>query len=180
MLSQVVFGYLWLWILDPTIGPLNKVLSVFAGHDVYNPWLTDPTLAFWTVTAVFIWCHWGFGFLIFLSGLQDLPQDCLEAASIDGATTMQRFRKITWPLLMPITVVVSVVSMLLAMKIFATVLIMTNGGPGYATQVPTVLIYQEAFQFHRVGRSAAISMVFAVVLVLLSLIQLALGRRSDR
>lgn len=180
MLSPVVFGYLWLWILDPTIGPVNTTISAIIGHDFFVTWLGSPTLAFWSVTAVFIWSHWGFGFLIFLSGLQGIPQDLMDAASLDGASSLQRFRRVTWPLLLPITLVVSVVSMLLAMQIFATVLIMTNGGPGYSTQVPTVLIYQEAFQYHRVGRAAAISIVFAIIMVLLSVGQLLLGRRGSK
>ena len=177
MLSPVVFGYLWLWILDPSIGPLNTVLSRIVGHTVSVAWLGSPTLAFWSIAAVFVWCHWGFGFLIFLSGLQGVPQDYLDAAALDGATSLQRFRHIVWPLLIPITLVVTVVSLLLAMQIFATTLIMTNGGPGYATEVPTLLIYQEAFVYYRVGRSAAISIVFGLFMLLMSGAQLLVGRK---
>lgn len=177
MLSTVVFGYLWLWILDPNIGPVNRVLGAVAGHVVSTAWLASPGSAFWTVAAVFVWAHWGFGFLIFLSGLQNIPQDLVDASALDGANAVQRFRYVVWPLLIPIAIVVSVVSLLLALQIFGTVLIMTNGGPGYSTQVPTVLIFQEAFLYYRVGRSAAMSVVFGLFMVVISVIQLYAARR---
>jgi multiple sugar transport system permease protein/raffinose/stachyose/melibiose transport system permease protein len=177
MLSTVVFGYLWLWILDPNIGPFNRALGAITGHTISTTWLGDPKTAFWTVAAVFVWAHWGFGFLVFLSALQNIPRDLMEAAALDGAGPIARFRYIVRPLLMPIVILVSVVSLLLALQIFGTVLIMTNGGPGYSTQVPTVLIYQEAFQYFRVGRSAAMSVIFGAFMVAVSILQARIGRR---
>lgn len=177
MLSPVVFGFLWTWILDPNVGPVNRALGWMVGHVVSIAWLGTPSTAFWLVALVFVWAHWGFGFLIFLSGLQGIPRELLEAALLDGANARQRFVYIVWPLLAPVVVLVSVVSLLLAMQIFGTVLVMTNGGPGYSTQVPTLLIYQEAFVNFRVGRGAAISVIFGVFLVAISGAQVWAGKR---
>jgi len=177
MLSPVVFGYLWAWILDPNVGPLNKLLSGLTGGTVSFAWLATPGLTLWVVAFVFVWAHWSFGFLIFLSGLQSVPSELTEAAQLDGANGRQQFRYIVWPIIAPVAVVVSVVSLLLAMQIFGTVFVLTNGGPGYSTQVPTLLIYQEAFVNFRVGRAAAMSVIFGLVLVMCSGLQVFAARR---
>jgi ABC-type sugar transport system permease subunit len=173
----VVFGYLWAWILDPNVGPLNKLLSALTGGTVSFAWLATPGLTLWVVAFVFVWAHWSFGFLIFLSGLQSVPRELTEAAQLDGANGRQQFRYVVWPVIAPVAVVVSVVSLLLAMQIFGTVFVLTNGGPGYSTQVPTLLIYQEAFVNFRVGRAAAMSVIFGVVLVMCSGLQVLAARR---
>ena len=128
---------------------------------------------------MYVWYHWGFGFLLFLAGLQGVPRELYEAASIDGAGAWGRFRFVTWPQLIPVTTIVSVLTLLGALQIFGTVQVLTNGGPGYLTEVPTLRIYKEGFQFHRFGVAAAMSVVFGAILIALSLVQIWLGRRSD-
>jgi ABC-type sugar transport system permease subunit len=179
ILSVIVIGFLFSWILDPAVGPFNRMLTSLGLDDWTRAWLAEPATAFPSLAAVYIWAHWGIGFLLFLAGLQSIPIDVLEAATIDGAGAWQRFRDIIWPLMIPITAVVSVITLLLALQIFGTILVTTNGGPGYHTEVPTLQIYKESFVFFRFGVAAAMSVVFGIVLIIVSLGQLWLSRRFE-
>jgi ABC-type sugar transport system permease subunit len=179
VLSVVVVGVLFASILAPGAGALNRLLELVGLGGLQQNWLGDPAVALPTVAAVFVWFHWGFGFLLFLAGLQDIPKEQYEAAELDGASPAARFRYITWPHLAPVTTIVSLLTLLAALQIFGTVQVLTNGGPGYHTMVPTLAIYNEAFVNWRYGSAAAMSVIFGGVLVLLSVIQLAIsGRRS--
>ena len=176
--SVVVVGMMFAWILQGSVGILNRALGAVGLEMLQRRWLTDPETALPSVALVYVWFHWGFGFLLFLAGLQGVPRELHEAASIDGAGAWGRFRYVTWPQLIPVTTIVSVLTLLGALQIFGTVQVLTNGGPGYLTEVPTLRIYKEGFQFHRFGVAAAMSVVFGSILVALSLIQIWLGRRS--
>ena len=179
VLSVVVVGLLFSFILAPGSGVLNRLLEIFGLGSLAQNWLGDPAIALPAVAAVFIWFHWGFGFLLFLAGLQDVPQELYEAAELDGANAWTRFRYITWPQLAPVTSIVSLLTLLAALQIFGTVQVLTNGGPGYHTMVPTLAIFNEAFVNYRYGSAAAMSVIFGGALVLLSVLQLAItGRRS--
>jgi ABC-type sugar transport system permease subunit len=175
--SVVVVGMMFGWLLQPTVGFVNRGLE-YVGLGVFkHNWLADPVTALPTVAAVYVWYHWGFGFLLFLAGLQGIPRELHEAAAIDGAGALQRFRHITWPQLMPVTSIVGVLTLLGALQIFGTVQVLTNGGPGYHTEVPTLRIYKEAFQSHRFGSAAAMSVIFGSVLIGLSVLQIWIARR---
>ncbi|MBD8466480.1 carbohydrate ABC transporter permease [Plantibacter sp. CFBP 8798] len=181
VLSVVVVGLLFSFILAPGSGVLNRVLETLGLGTLAQNWLGDPAVALPAVAAVFIWFHWGFGFLLFLAGLQDVPKELYEAAELDGAGPWTTFRSITWPHLAPVTSIVSLLTLLAALQIFGTVQVLTNGGPGYHTMVPTLAIYNEAFVNWRYGSAAAMSVVFGGALVLLSVFQLAItGWRSRR
>ncbi len=175
--SVVVVGMMFAWILQPTVGILNRTLVALGLESLKHNWLSEPATALPAVSGVYVWYHWGFGFLLFLAGLQGVPRELYEAASIDGAGAWQRFRYITWPQLTPVTTIVTVLTLLAALQIFGTVQVLTNGGPGYVTEVPTLRIYKEGFQFNRFGVAAAMSVVFGTILMTLSLIQIWLGRR---
>ena len=175
--SVVVVGMMFGWLLQPTVGFMNRALEGVALGGLKHNWLGDPATALPTVAAVYVWYHWGFGFLLFLAGLQGIPRELYDAASIDGAGALQRFRHITWPQLMPVTSIVGVLTLLAALQIFGTVQVLTNGGPGYHTEVPTLRIYKEAFQSNRFGSAAAMSVLFGAILVALSLLQIWIGRR---
>lgn len=179
VLSVVVVGLLFSFILAPGSGVLNRLLDLAGLGALQQNWLGEPSVALPVVTAVFVWFHWGFGFLLFLAGLQDVPKELYEAAELDGANRWSRFRYVTWPKLAPVTSIVSLLTLLAALQIFGTVQVLTNGGPGYHTMVPTLAIYNEAFVNWRYGSAAAMSVIFGGALVLLSVIQLAItGRRS--
>lgn len=179
VLSVVVVGLLFSFILAPGSGVLNRLLDLAGLGVLQQNWLGEPSVALPVVTAVFVWFHWGFGFLLFLAGLQDVPKELYEAAELDGANRWSRFRYVTWPKLAPVTSIVSLLTLLAALQIFGTVQVLTNGGPGYHTMVPTLAIYNEAFVNWRYGSAAAMSVIFGGALVLLSVVQLAItGRRS--
>jgi ABC-type sugar transport system permease subunit len=177
--SVVVVGMMFAWILQPTIGIVNRSLAWLGLEALKRNWLADPATALPSVAGVYVWYHWGFGFLLFLAGLQAVPRELHEAASIDGADAWRRFVFITWPQLRPVTTIVGILTLLSALQIFGTVQVLTNGGPAYLTEVPTLRIYKEGFQFNRFGVAAAMSVVFGLLLVGLSLIQIWIGRRAE-
>ncbi|MGW6504641.1 carbohydrate ABC transporter permease [Nonomuraea angiospora] len=180
VLSVVVVGLLFSFILAPGSGILNRLLGLVGLGTLQQNWLGDPAVALPVVAAVFVWFHWGFGFLLFLAGLQDVPKELYEAAELDGANRWSKFRYVTWPQLAPVTSIVSLLTLLAALQIFGTVQVLTNGGPGHHTMVPTLAIYNEAFVNWRYGSAAAMSVIFGGALVLLSVLQLAITRRRSR
>ncbi|WES66077.1 sugar ABC transporter permease [Microbacter sp. GSS18] len=178
--SVVVIGLMWGWLYEPSVGIINRLLVSIGLEGLQQNWLGDPALALGSVAVTFVWYHWGFGFILFLAGLQDIPAEQYEAASLDGARAWAKFRYVTWPHLVPVTTIVGLLSLLGALQIFGTVQVLTNGGPGYHTMVPTLVIYTEAFTSHRYGVAAAMSVIFGGALVLLALIQLGLTQRRSR
>lgn len=180
VLSVVVVGLLFSFILAPGSGVMNRVLETIGLGDLAQNWLGDPNFAVPAVAGVFVWFHWGFAFLLFLAGLQDVPKELHEAAQLDGASRWQRFLSVTWPQLAPVTSIVSLLTLLAALQIFGTVQVLTGGGPGYHTMVPTLAIFNEAFVNWRYGSAAAMSVIFGGALVLLSVLQLAITGRKSR
>lgn len=175
--STVVVGVLFAWFLDPKIGVVNEALHVLGLGGLQHNWLGDPRTALIVVAVVFVWYHWGFGFILFLAGRQDVPQELYEAASLDGARGWAQFRYVTWPGMSHVTGIVSVLTLLSGLQIFGTVQVLTNGGPAGHTEVPTLDIYQQAFQFNEYGRAAAMSVIFGVCLIVLACVQLWVSRR---
>lgn len=180
VLSVVVVGLLFSSILAPGRGVLNRLLDLIGLGALQQNWLGNPDVALPVVAAVFVWFHWGFGFLLFLAGLQDIPRELYEAAELDGANPFKRFLNVTWPQLMPVTSIVSLLTLLAALQIFGTVQVLTNGGPGYHTMVPTLAIYNEAFVNWRYGSAAAMSVIFGGGLLLLSVVQLTITNRRSK
>ncbi len=179
LLSPVVVALIWKWILQPD-GLLNAGL-VSAGL-ARQPFLLDPGWAFsWTV-MVSIWAHMGFYTLILLAGLQAIPPDLYEAAEMDGTPVPRVFWRITLPLLMPNMLVVVVLGLIRAVQTFDEIFVLTGGGPGTATQYIVQYIYETAFanQIHILGLAAAASMLVGLVLLLLTLMQLAFSARAKQ
>ena len=177
LLSPVVVALIWKWILARD-GVLNAALQAAGGTPVN--WLLDANWAFlWTV-LVSIWAHMGFYTLILLAGLQAIPADIYEAASMDAARPWRVFRRVTLPLLMPSLLVVLVLALIRAVQIFDEVYVLTGGGPGSATTYLVQFIYSTGFaqQVRRFGLASAASLLLAAVLMALTLIQLSLMRRS--
>ena len=178
LLSPVVVALIWKWLLQSQ-GAFNAGL-VMAGSEPIE-WLGDASWSFFWVVFVSIWAHMGFYTLILLAGLQAIPQDMYEAASMDGASPWRTLRRITLPLLMPNLIVVVVLALIRAVQIFDEVYVLTGGGPGSATTFVVQFIYQTGFaeQIHLYGLAAAASLILAAVLVLLTLAQLRLTKASD-
>ncbi len=178
LLSPVVVAFIWnCWL--QSLGVFNA--AVVAGGAAPVDWLTDRNWAFFWVVFVSIWAHMGFYTLILLAGLQAIPKDMYEAAEMDAAPPWRVLRRITLPLLMPNLIVVLVLAMIRAVQIFDEVFVLTGGGPGSATTFIVQFIYQTGFaeQIHLYGLAAAASLVLAVGLMVLTLIQLRFSRANE-
>lgn len=177
LLSPVVVALIWKWILQYQNGLLNAFL-VSLGFDKM-PWLLDAKWAQFWVIAVSVWAQMGFFTLILLAGLQAIPREMYEAASMDGANKWRSFWNVTLPLLMPTMTVVLVLALVRAVQVFDQVFVLTNGGPGTATLYLVQYIYRTAFEFRNYGMAAAGSLVLAIVLFVLTVGQLLFQRRQE-
>jgi len=178
VVSWVSVGLLFLWLLDADAGIFAGVWRALSNGRAPR-FLADPALAPWAVAAVTIWKITGYALVIFLSGLQDVPQSILEAAELDGATRAQRFRSVTWPLLRPTTLFVATTSLIASFQLFDVVRVMTQGGPVRSTTVFVYAIYEQLFLDLRVGRASAEAVVFFCILLLLTGGQFLLFRSEE-
>ena len=169
--SPLAIAVLWRWILAPTDGAVGTVL----GQRI--EWLTDPMLALPVVSAVTVWTNVGYVTLFFLAGILAIPADVQNAARTDGATSWQRFRYITLPMLRPTLFFVLVTGIVSAAQVFDTVYALTGGGPQERTDVIAHRIYAEAFGAAAVGRAAVMAMVLFVLLVGVTIAQHLYFRR---
>ncbi len=187
--SLVAVSLVWMWIYDPNYGLLNYALELLSRGASFvtrreiliapQTWLADPGQAMPAIIAMSIWRGLGYNMVIYLAGLQGIPDHLHEAAIIDGATPWQRFRSITWPLLKPTTAFILVVSVIGASQVFAQVYVMTNGGPNNATTVIVHQIFQNAFSFMKMGYASAMAFVLFGIIFVMSLINLRLLRGGE-
>jgi alpha-1,4-digalacturonate transport system permease protein len=179
LLSPVVVGLIWRWILDRN-GALNAAL-VSVGLDPVN-WLLERGWAFAATIGITIWAHLGFYALILLAGLQAIPRDLYEAAEMDGTPPGRVFWRITLPLLMPNLLVVIVLSLIRAVQVFDEAYVLTGGGPGTATLYLTQYIYEVGFAslLKNPGLASAASILMGGVLIVLTLVQLGLSNRNEK
>ncbi len=178
LLSPIVVALTWKWILQEN-GVFNGILTSL-GFDKM-PFLVDPSWARFWVVIISVWAFMGFYTLILLAGLQSIPADLYEAASIDGASSWQTFRGITMPLLMPQMFVVITLSLIRAVQIFDLVFAFTGGGPGSATLYLVQYIYSKGFSSpnRQFGLAAAASLLMAGILIVLTLVQQGLQKKED-
>ncbi|AKS33500.1 carbohydrate ABC transporter permease [Mycolicibacterium goodii] len=169
--APLAIAVLWRWILAPTDGALSTVL------DTRIEWLTDPGLALPVVSAVVVWTNLGYVTLFFLAGILNIPVDVHNAARTDGATSWQRFRYITLPMLRPTMFFVLVTGIVSAAQVFDTVYALTAGGPQGRTDLIAHRIYAEAFGAAAVGRAAVMALVLFVLLVGVTIVQHLYFRR---
>jgi multiple sugar transport system permease protein len=169
--SPLAIAVLWKWILAPTDGAVSTVL----GHRI--EWLTDPGLALPVVSAVTVWTNVGYVTLFFLAGILAIPREVQDAARTDGATSWQRFRRITLPMLRPTLFFVLVTGIVSAAQVFDTVYALTGGGPQGRTDLVAHRIYAEAFGAAAVGRAAVMAVVLFVLLLGVTLVQHRIFRR---
>ncbi len=171
VLSEVVVGLVWQWILDGNYGLLNHWLVNLGLPQLAHNWLSDPNTALTTVALVHSWKGFGWGFLIFLAGLQTIPRELYEAARVDGANAWDSFRKITIPLMIPVAVLVAILTILGTMQAFVLIIAMTGGGPAYHTQVPVLRILASMRGSSRFGYACAQGITFGLILMIISFIQ---------
>jgi multiple sugar transport system permease protein len=166
--SWVVVALVWKWLLNPSNGLVNHLLGAVG---LGQPgWWTDPGWAMASVILASAWKDLGFVMVILLAGLQAIPGDVLEAASVDGASGWRRFWRITLPLLSPSTFFVVVISLINGFQVFDQVFVMTGGGPDDASQVVVGRIYDLTFRYGRAGEASALSwLLFALILLITAL-----------
>jgi multiple sugar transport system permease protein len=178
MISLVVSSIIWTFILDERTGILNVVLAKF-GVDS-QPWLGSVSLAPWALIIVTLWQSVGYAMIIFLAGLQDIPRDYYESATIDGAGAWRRFRTITLPLIKPTSAFVLIISIIGAIQLFDPIFVMTQGGPFDSTTTAVFYMYQTAFQYFRFGYASALAVVLFLALLATSLVTLRLLRHEPQ
>lgn len=176
VMPMVVNALVWTFMYHQD-GVVNTILGWFGIDPV--PWLRSSTWALWAVIIIGIWRATPYYMVIFLAGLQAIPNEYYEAAKIDGADAWTEFRHITLPLLKPTTLLVMVMSVIVAMKVFAVPLIMTGGGPADSTRVLPLFIYQTAFEFFKMGRAAAMSVFLFAAVMVFTLFQIRLFSRGE-
>ena len=180
VVSPVMVAFLWKYIYDPAPDAgLNGILGAVGLGSWRQDWLGDPSIALWSVAFMVIWQYAGYSMVIFLAGLEGVPPELQEAALIDGAGAYRRFRYVTWPLLAPALTVNLMLSTIGGLKIFDQVYAATNGGPGYATETLSTVIFKQAFVYGKLGYSTAIALVLALFVAAVSLVQLYYLRRRE-
>jgi len=174
VLPVSVVTEIWAWMLDLQFGILQPVISLIAGKPVAvfkNPYWVMPMVA-----VVTIWWTNGFNVLLFIAGLRNIPTELYEAASLDGATTWQRFWRVTWPLLWPVTVLVLTLQLILQLKIFDQIYLLSGGGPFNSSFVLLLKVYREAFQLNNGGYASAVATVLFLLIMIVSILQFQLLR----
>jgi multiple sugar transport system permease protein len=172
MLPTVVVGVIWRLLLHPNFGAINGTLKQIGINTENLTWTAAPRLAFLAVIAVDVWQWTPFVFLVLLAGLQAIPQEPYEAALIDGSTRWQTFRHVTLPLLKPAILIVLLLRTMDLLRVFDQIFILTEGGPGFATEMISLYIYRTAFRFFDFGYAAAMSFVLLAVTNVVSVVYL--------
>lgn len=176
--SLVAIGMIWKYMYSTDYGILNYLIGLLGGRPV--GWLSNPSMALWSLILVTVWHGLGWNMVIFLAGLQNIPEVYFEAAKIDGASGMQRFWFITLPLLKPITTFAVVVAVIYAFRSFDFVYVTTQGGPGISTSLLMWYFYRQGFIMYRMGQATAIALILFLVILLFTLLQLRLFRGEVR
>lgn len=168
VISVAVIAYLWKFIYNPDFGLLNNIIKFFGGKGDIN-WFNYDT-AIWAVLIVLIWHGFGWGMLIYYTGIKNIDPVLYEAAAIDGATQVQTFLRITLPLMKPVIQVNVTMAVISALKQMETVYLLTNGGPNNSTQFAANYLYQQAFKAYKYGYGNTIGVVFIIICLLATVI----------
>jgi multiple sugar transport system permease protein len=178
-IANVVVAMVWYWMLDAQLGIVNQFLEAIGLSG--QSWFGNPVLVIPTIALVNVWRHMGYTALLIYAGLQTIPKSIYEAASIDGASASKQFWKITLPLLRPVITLVLIVTVVGSFQIFDTVAVTTDGGPGNASRVLQLYIYDQGFGVNNFGYASAISVVLFIILIIVAALQFRFlrGRESD-
>lgn len=176
VLSGIVVGLIWNWIYDGNYGLLNHFLHFIGLGDLSRAWLSDAKTALVAVAIIHMWKGFGWGFVILLAGLQSIPRDLYEAARVDGAGSWIVFRRITVPLMIPVFILVSILTILGTMQIFDIIIATTGGGPGYYTEVPITRIFSSMVSASKFGYACAMGVIFGLILLAISMVQIRVSK----
>jgi multiple sugar transport system permease protein len=173
--TLVAVAVVWRFVYHPRFGMLNYALSLFGVSPI--DWLGDPHWAMPAIILMAVWKNFGYNMIIFVAGLQNIPEELYEAASIDGAGKVQQFTSITLPMLAPTTLFISIITMIGYFQLFAEPYVMTQGGPLNSTLSIVLLMYQQGFRWWNMGYSAALAFVLFAFILAGSLLQSRLQKR---
>lgn len=175
--TLVAVAIVWRFIYHPRFGMLNYVLSLIGIGQV--DWLGSPTFSMPAIILLAVWKNFGYNMIIFIAGLQNIPEDLYEAASIEGASAWQKFKSITVPMLAPTTLFISVITMIGYFQLFAEPYVMTQGGPLNSTMSIVLYMYQEGFRWWSIGYSTAIAFMLFVIILIGTVIQFKLQKETE-
>lgn len=167
---SVVVAFVWQFIYTPN-GPMNEVLHSVGLAGWAQNWLGDPNIALWAIAVMVIWQFSGYAMIIYLAGLQGVPEEQLEAAALDGASAVQRFWYVVRPLLGPAITVNLMLSLIRGLMIFDQIWVTTQGGPASSTNSLSTLVYRNAFQYGDFGYSAAMALILAFLVAVIGVLQ---------
>jgi raffinose/stachyose/melibiose transport system permease protein len=179
VLTPLATSYIWAYIFQYD-GPLNQLLGAVGLHSLEQTWLASPTWALWTIAVVMVWQTSGLAMVIYLAGMQGIPDTVYEASALDGATPWRRFWHITLPLLAPTITINLVLSMVSGLRVFDQILALTNGGPYGASQTLASEVWQTTFVDGEYGYGAALAVLLTLLIGILATVQFAILRRRER
>jgi len=172
LLASTVAAQFWIWMYNPQLGLVNYLLGAVGVDPI--AWLQDPKWAMFAVVVMTLWWTVGFNFLLYLTALQNIPEQQYEASALDGAGRWRQMRSITIPQLGPTTVLIAVLQVLASLKVFDQIYIMTQGGPGGVTRPVVQYIFESGFTGYRFGYASAIAYIFFAIIVIISIGQMRL------
>lgn len=172
IIAASTVGLIWGFIYDPNMGALNELFRLLGLNSWRHSWLSEPKIVIYAITAVHVWVGIGQSVVLFVAGLQNVPQDVLESASLDGAGSWKQLTRIVIPLLRPTTLIVLVLTTIGGFKSFDFVYVMTGGGATHSSEVLSTLLYKEAYAYSNYGASAAISVVLLVIVSVITVVQM--------
>src|SRR4030042_4299829 len=172
MLMIPVVSVLWWRIYHPYFGLLSRLRHILGLIGPAHAWLGDARVALFAVAFVFIWRSCGWPMIILLSAMSNIPQDLYDAAYIDGASTWQRIRLITLPLIKTVISMATMLQIIWSLKVFTEIWVMTEGGPGSSTEVASVYIFLKAFNSFRMCYASAASVIFSIIVIFTTLVYL--------
>jgi ABC-type sugar transport system permease subunit len=179
ILSEVVIAIIWNWIYHPLFGAINIVLKSVGLGQFAKGWLGDPDTALVALIIAAIWAYFGFAFVIIMAGLQNVNLELVEAAIVDGANAWQRAIHVIVPELRHVLTMITALTLIGGFNVFGIVFVMTQGGPGTATQVIATYTYRKAFLENQVGYGAALSMIMTIITLVVSYIFIRLRERGE-
>ena len=179
ILSGIVSGFIWKIMYSYNFGPVNKVLDMIGLSALKQDWLGNADIAIWAVAVVMIWKGAGYYMIIYLAALQGVPQDVQEAATIDGASALQRFRFITLPLISGSFTICFTLSLINGLKVFDQIAVMPDRGRGFSTETIVYLLYKSGFGEGRQGYGTAVGVVLLFIILILNNIQSAILRKRE-
>lgn len=175
--TLVAVSIVWRYIYHPRFGLLNYILSLLGVGQI--DWLGDPTFSMPAIILLAVWKNFGYNMIIFIAGLQNIPEELYEAASIEGASAWQKFKSITVPMLAPTSLFIGVITMIGYFQLFAEPYVMTQGGPLNSTLSIVLYMYQEGFRWWNIGYSTAIAFLLFVIILIGTVIQFKLQKETE-